>query len=156
MEQTSINVFILKHVATFVIGIVIGAYLKRFLRVTRKYLYILGDKISSKNRFKGIWKATFIYQGQPYPENIKLYVVFDRYILGIIEDVQSKFHKATRLYGSIEENRINGIWYHPNEEDNHTGTFDLVLEQNGRQIIGTWTGHNVKTNPQMGDWQWKK
>lgn len=156
MEQESINVFILKHIVTFGFGIIIGAYLKRFLRVARKYLYIFGDKLSSKNRFKGKWNATFIYQGESNPESIKLYVVFDRYVLGIIEDNKSKFDKTTRLYGSIEENRIKGTWYHPDEDDTHTGTFDLALEQNGKEIVGTWTGHNVKSNPQMGDWQWKK
>jgi len=147
---------ILKPIISFVIGILVGAYFKKFLKFMKKNLFIFGDKISSKNRFKGIWETVFIYNDQPFNEKIKLYVVFEKFVLGIIEDSESKYNNSVRLYGSIEDNRITGEWYHPDEDNNHCGIFDLSLEQNGRNIIGTWTGQNIKTNPNNGTWKWQK
>ena len=155
--EEAFTFLILKPIISFFIGILVGAYFRKFLKFMKKNLFIFGDKISSKNRFKGIWKAVFIYNEQPFTENIKLYVVFEKFVLGIIQDGESKFNNSVRLYGSIiEDNRITGEWYHPDEDNKHSGTFDLSLEQNGRSIVGSWTGQNIKTNPQKGLWKWQK
>ena len=157
MEIGYVEVFIMKHIFTFIIGLIIGAYLKRMYKVIKKYLYIIGDLISSKNRFKGTWTAIFIYGDQPFAERIRLYIVFDKYVLGLIEDTTSQYNNATRLYGVIEnEAKIKGTWYHPDEVDLHSGTFDLVLDQNGKQLSGVWTGQNVKHASQSGTWDWNK
>lgn len=144
-------------ISHIVFGFIIGAYIKKILKVVKKNLYILGDTISSKNNLSDTWKATFLYQNEQNTETIRLYIAFDKYVLGVIDDTQSKHNNSVRLYGLLEnKTNIKGTWYHPDEEDSHNGVFDLTLNQNGKSITGIWTGKNVKSSPQTGSWNWLK
>ncbi len=140
----------------FFYGLILGTYLKRVLKTVKQCIYIIGSMLSPKNRFEGVWSATFTYDGQEYTESIRLYVVFDRYVLGVMNKATHPCKNALRLYGKIEENTIYGRWYHPQEHRTHNGKFDMAIDGHAKTIIGTWTGNNPNPVMKSGSWRWER
>lgn len=61
-----------------------------------------------------------------------------------------------RLRGKLSNGTYLGYWYDPKKHSKWIGTFNMLIDVNGSEHRGRWSGKNSKGIVSGGEWTWKR
>jgi hypothetical protein len=155
------------------VGFIVGFIFKDYIKEKLYFIVIILSKVfGRRSKVKGLWLASFKYpdvlddSGEliTYHEVVRLYSAFN-FVVGVIVPHDQNGERAAelsnrtplRVLGSIKDNsHFTGNWYHPEDNFNFYGAFQLNILPSNIQMNGRWIGFNTSRNIGCNEWVWKK